>query len=151
MWKQEVNILLCTHTKTHISYHLHSYKRSLFIDLPLQFDKNQVKLQNHQALALWLCTNIPARGLLLQTEPTVPVNNLQKEGILTVRSSVGFAFNLSGFVTFLFLLINQILNYREELDNKRQITRCWWNDDSSQINWLKEWWFCSRGRSASSQ
>lgn len=39
------------------------------------------------------------------------VNILQKEGLLTVRSSVGFTFNLSGFVTVLSLLINQILNY----------------------------------------
>lgn len=42
----------------------------------------------------------------------VLVNILQKEGLLTVRSSVGFAFNLSGFVTVLSLLINQILNYQ---------------------------------------
>lgn len=58
---------------------------------------------------------------MLQTEPTVRANLLQKEGLLTMRSSVGFAFNLPGFVTFLSLLIDQILNYGEDLDSKRQI------------------------------
>lgn len=47
MWKQEVNILLCTCTKhISISHHLHSYERSLFIEVPLQFDKKEVEISS---------------------------------------------------------------------------------------------------------
>lgn len=108
-WKREVNILLCTCTKhVSISHHLHSYERSLFIDLPLWLDKKRVEIsyKTLRPLPSNSAQTLQPEASPLPTELTICFDIWQKKGLRTVRSSVGLSFNFSELVTFLPLLID---------------------------------------------
>lgn len=142
MWKQEVNILLCTCTKhVSISHHLHSYERSLFIDLPLWFDKKRVEIsyKTLRPLPSNSAQTFQPDAASLPTELTRRFDILQKKGLLrAVRSSVGLSFHISEPVTCLPLLINvdQILNDRGDCMTKGKWRVRGGNGDPRQINWL---------------
>lgn len=97
------------------------------------------KLQNTQALAFELCTNIPAGRSFFANRTNETLWHLLKKGLLrAVRSSVGLSFHVSELVTCLPLLINvdQILNYRGDCMTEGKWRVRGGNGDPSQINWL---------------
>lgn len=114
-WKSEVNILLCTCTKhVSISHHLHSYEKSLFIYLPLQFDKNKVEISYRtiRPFSLNSAQTFQLEIYSLQKEQTICFNILQKKRGADSEILCGVLLQLFSFCDFLsFDKQGPILNY----------------------------------------
>lgn len=139
MWKQEVN-RLCTCTKhITISHHLHSYERSPFIDLPLQFHKNKVEItyKNKQSLA-YNHTDILAEASSLQTQQHYLSTFCRSKGCRQWEDlwSLLQLFRVCDILSS-FDKCRPNSQLPKTLYDERQVTGCWIRDPS-QINLLKE-------------